>query len=196
MNQDLFRSCALAQHAQSADGVAELLVAVAAQDRAAFRQLYFLTNAKLLGVLIRILRTRCEAEDALQEIFTRVWLKAGMYEAAKGRGMTWLICMARNHAIDKIRARPQAIADTRAIDEMVDTTASAENRMIAMGEARRIRMCLGCLAPERAAMLRGAYLDGYSYLELARSFDVPLNTVRTTLRRSLHRVRECMEGNL
>ncbi|MBC7739294.1 MAG: sigma-70 family RNA polymerase sigma factor [Candidatus Saccharibacteria bacterium] len=146
-----------------------------------------------MGVLLRILGMRCEAEDALQEIFSRVWLKAAMYDAAKGRGMTWLICMARNHAIDRIRVRPRTVSDSAALEALIDTTPSAESCMIAKGQASQIRVCLDCLAPDRAAMLRGAYLDGHSYLELAHRFDMPLNTVRTILRRSLQKVRRCME---
>ena len=174
------------------DPVAELLVAIAAQDRAAFRQLYSNTSAKLMGILVRMLGTTCEAEDALQEVFTRVWLKASQFDLARGRGMTWLIAVARNHAISKLRLRPQAIFDSEAIDELVDPTASVETRMIAMGEVGRIQNCLSCLTPDRAAMLRGAYVHGHSYQDLARCYDMPLNTVRTILRRSLHKVRECM----
>lgn len=176
----------------SKDPVAQLLVAVAAQDRAAFRQLYSDTNAKLLGVLLRMLGTRTEAEDALQEVFTRIWLKASKYDPAKGRGMTWLIAVARYHAISKLRMRPQAIFDSEGIGELVAQTVSVETRMIAMEEVGRIQNCLSCLTPDRAAMLRKAYLEGHSYQDLASHYDMPLNSVRTALRRSLYKVRECM----
>ncbi len=169
-------------------------MAVAAQDRAAFRQLYVDAGPKLMGVLIRMLGTRAEAEDALQEVFTRVWLRAGRYDAAKGRGMTWLIALSRNHAIDRLRARPDHVSDDLAIEAAADTAPRAETRMVAMGEARRINACFGTLEPDRAAMLRGAYLDGLSYVDLATRFDVPLNTLRTWLRRSLLKLRECMEA--
>ena len=174
------------------DPVAELLVAVAAQDREAFRHLYFGVSDKLLGVLMRMLGTRGEAEDALQEIFIRVWLRAGQFDATRGRGMTWLHSLARHQAIDRIRSRPWLEYDNTAIDLVLDTTLSAETRMIAIGDVRRMQTCLGCLTATEAAMVRGAYLGGHSYLNLAHSFDMPLNTVRTTLRRSLHKVRECM----
>ena len=146
-----------------------------------------------MGVLIRILGTRAEAEDALQEVFTRVWLRAGRYDAAKGRGMTWLIALSRNHAIDRLRARPDHVSDDVAMEAAADTAPRAEMRLVAMGEARRIGECFATLEPDRAAMLRGAYLDGQSYLDLAARFDVPLNTLRTWLRRSLLKLRECMD---
>ncbi|MEY4872704.1 MAG: hypothetical protein RLZZ563_2034 [Pseudomonadota bacterium] len=179
------------------DPVAQLLIQVAAQDRAAFRLLYSQTSSKLLGVLMRILGTRSEAEDALQEVFTRVWLRAGRFDADKGRGMTWLIAIARNHAIDRLRSRPPAAAqsgDPDALDDVRDTQPTAEGAMIAKGEARRISECFDTLEPDRADAVRGAYLNGLSYVDLAARYDVPLNTMRTWLRRSLLKLRECLDA--
>ena len=178
------------------DPVAELITRVAAQDRAAFRALYSASSAKLMGVLIRMLGTRAEAEDALQEVFTRVWLRAGRFDATKGRGMTWLIAIARNHAIDRLRARPeQALSDDgEALERVRDTAPTAEARLVAAGEAGRIADCLGQLEADRADAVRGAYLQGLSYLDLAERHGVPLNTMRTWLRRSLLKLRECLDG--
>jgi RNA polymerase sigma-70 factor (ECF subfamily) len=175
------------------DPIAALLGQVAAQDRAAFRGIYSATSSKLMGVLLRILGNRAEAEDALQEVFTRVWLHAGRFDAARGRGMTWLIALARNHAIDRLRARHETTSDDAALEAVIDSTPRAETRMIATGEARRINDCFDTLEADRAAALRGAYLSGHSYQDLAARFDVPLNTMRTWLRRSLQRLKECMD---
>ncbi|MFZ1662396.1 MAG: sigma-70 family RNA polymerase sigma factor, partial [Paracoccaceae bacterium] len=90
----------------SADPVADLIVQVAGADRAAFRSLYSAASGKLFAVAYRILQDRSEAEDAVQEVFTRIWLNARRFDAGRARGMTWLIAIARNHAIDRLRARP------------------------------------------------------------------------------------------
>lgn len=174
------------------DPIADLLLKVAAQDRAAFRVLYSDSAPKLMGVLLRILGQRHEAEDALQEVFTRVWLKAGRYDATKGRGMTWMIALARNLAIDRLRARPNHVSDDAALDAAPDTNPRAETVLIASGEARRINDCMASLEPDKAAALKGAYLNGLSYIDLAKRHDVPLNTIRTWLRRSLLKLKECM----
>lgn len=174
------------------DPVAALIAKCAAADRAAFRALYRDTSAKLMGVLLRMLRERAEAEDALQEVYTRVWLRAGRYDPAKGRGMTWLIAIARNLAIDRLRARPEASSDD-GLDLVQDSAPRAETRLVAQGEARRMADCFATLEPERADAVRGAYLNGLSYLELAGRHAVPLNTMRTWLRRSLLRLKECLE---
>ncbi len=128
----------------------------------------------------------------MQEVYTRVWLKAGRFDASKGRGMTWLIALTRNLAIDRLRQRPDHVNDDAAMDAVSDPTPRAETRLIATGEARRINDCFATLEPDRAEALRGAYLTGLSYADLAEQFDVPLNTMRTWLRRSLLRLKECM----
>jgi RNA polymerase sigma-70 factor (ECF subfamily) len=174
------------------DPVADLLARCAAQDRAAFRTLYRDTSAKLMGVLLRILGQRSEAEDALQEVYTRVWLRAGRYDATRGRGMTWLITLARNLAIDRLRARTPETGDD-GLETAPDSAPRAETRLIAMGEARRMAECFDTLEPDRAEAVRGAYLRGLSYADLAARHGVPLNTMRTWLRRSLLRLKECLD---
>lgn len=175
------------------DPVSTLLIRIAAQDRAAFRVIYSDTSAKLMGVLLRILGTRAEAEDALQEVYTRVWLRAGRYDATRGAGMTWLVALARNHAIDRIRARKPEQSDDEAVARVIDTTPRAETVLIAKGEARRVGECFETLEPDRAEAVRGAYLNGLSYQQLADSHGVPINTMRTWLRRSLLKLKECLE---
>jgi RNA polymerase sigma-70 factor (ECF subfamily) len=183
------------------DPIAPLILRVAAGDRAAFRALYPATAPKLMGVLVRMLASKAEAEDALQEVYTRVWTRAGRYDPGMGRGMAWLVAITRNLAIDRLRARPPEPATRRADDGEDDGTAAlpdpaigAEGRLIARGEARRVVDCLGQLEPDRAAAVRGAYLQGLSYQDLAHRHNVPLNTMRTWLRRSLIRLRECLEA--
>lgn len=129
----------------------------------------------------------------MQELYTRVWLRAGRFDASRGRGMTWMIALARNLAIDRIRARRDTTSDETVLDALVDAAPRAETRMIAMGEARRVSDCFATLEPAQADAVRGAYLSGLSYLDLAARHGVPLNTMRTWLRRSLLKLRECLE---
>lgn len=174
------------------DPIAGLIVKCAAGNRSAFRALYRNSTAKLLGVLLRILKERSEAEDALQEVFAKVWRRAGRYDPANGRGMTWLIAIARNHAIDRLRARPEPASDD-GLDSVKNATPSAETRIVALGEVQRLADCFARLEPDRAEAVRGAYLGGQSYADLAAHHAVPLNTMRTWLRRSLLRLKECMD---
>ena len=87
------------------DQIAPLLKDVAGGDQAAFRSLYAAASAKLFGVCLRILGNRAEAEEALQEVFTRIWTNAGRFDPERARAMTWVIAIARNHSIDRLRSR-------------------------------------------------------------------------------------------
>jgi RNA polymerase sigma-70 factor (ECF subfamily) len=170
-----------------------LIARVAMGDRAAFSRLYAATSAKLFAICLRVLKDRARAEDALQEIYVKLWHRADRYRVTGHSPMTWLITVARNHAIDRLRARaaaPTADLDSAAPLEAAGPTPEAS--AIAASEARRIGACLSELPADRAAAVRGAYLDGMTYQELADRHDVPLNTMKTWLRRSLASLRECL----
>jgi RNA polymerase sigma-70 factor (ECF subfamily) len=175
------------------DTLRPLLLRIAAQDRAAFRLLYAQSAPKLLGVLIRMLGQRADAEDALQEVFTRVWLRANRFDPERGAAEAWLVTLTRNLAIDRLRARAPASDGDDGLAAIADSAPRAEQKLEAQGQARRIRDCFDQLDPDRSAAVKSAYLDGDSYDDLARRFAVPLNTMRTWLRRGLISLRECME---
>ena len=174
-----------------------MILRTAGGDRQAFLDLYDHTSAKLFGICIRVLKDHAEAEDVLQEVFVKVWRNAGRYRAMGLSPMTWLIAVARNAAIDRLRARKAAgsgatAAGIDAADTMPDPAPGPEAAALARSEASRIAACLGELEPDRAEAVRGAYLDGLSYRDLAERHAVPLNTMRTWLRRSLMRLKECL----
>lgn len=177
------------------DDLAPLLAQTAKGDRRAFAMLYQRAAPKLFAVQIRILGTGQEAEDALQDVFARIWQRADQYDPAKGQALSWLIAVARNHAIDRLRARPSETTGPEAdmADRVISDAPSALTRIEQAQTARQIAACLDELAPDRAAALRLAYLSGASYQTLADRFAVPLNTIRTWLRRGLAALRECMD---
>ncbi|NUH65869.1 sigma-70 family RNA polymerase sigma factor [Sulfitobacter sp. S0837] len=162
-------------------------------DRAAFEALYDRVSAKLFGVSLRVLETRAAAEDAMQDTFVKIWNNADRYQANGLSPMTWLITIARNTAIDRLRARRkgQQDIDTPGL-ELAAPGPSPEQSAVASSEAAKLTGCLDQLEADRGAAVRGAYLDGDSYADLAARFNVPLNTMRTWLRRGLLSLRECM----
>ncbi|GHF63760.1 sigma-70 family RNA polymerase sigma factor [Seohaeicola zhoushanensis] len=174
------------------DNLERLIGNVALGDRKAFSALYDATCTKLFGVALRILNDRASAEDALQETYMKVWRHADRYAANGLSPMTWLITIARNTAIDRLR-RVQSAEDVDAMAERLsDKGPSPEQAVVARSEAGRIARCLDELDPKHAAAVRWAYLDGLSYADLARKLDTPLNTIRTWLRRALLSLQECM----
>ncbi|HLV84623.1 MAG TPA: sigma-70 family RNA polymerase sigma factor [Devosia sp.] len=174
--------------------IADLISRCALRDRAAFRLLYERTSAKLFGVTLRILKDRSEAEEALQEVFVKIWQRADRYVAGTTSPISWLVAVARNHSLDILRAR-RPTADTIDVAlEIPDAGPSPERATQNNQERAQIETCLGTLEPDRAAAVRGAYLDGYSYEELAERHTVPLNTMRTWLRRSLLKLKDCLSS--
>lgn len=173
--------------------ISKLIVRTSMKDRGAFDQLYRATNAKLFGVCLRVLTDRAEAEEALQEVYVKIWTKADRFAVSDLSPISWLVAVARNHAIDRIRSRRLASVDIDEAYDVADPNPGPEALAVSAGERARIFTCLEELDADRAAAVRGAYLKGESYAELAERHDVPLNTMRTWLRRSLLKLRECLE---
>ncbi|PZO79674.1 MAG: RNA polymerase subunit sigma [Mesorhizobium amorphae] len=173
--------------------IAKLIVRTALRERAAFDMLYRRTSAKLFGVCLRVLGNRADAEEALQEVYVKIWTKADRFAVSELSPISWLVAVARNHAIDRVRTRKAPAVDLDAALDVADEQPSPEAVAVSSGEGARLDRCLGELDEARAEAVRGAYLRGDSYDELAARFGVPLNTMRTWLRRSLMKLKECLE---
>ena len=172
--------------------ISYLIGRVSLKDRKAFSVLYEKSAPKLFGVCLRILGDRAEAEDALQEVYVKIWQRADRYVATAVHPMAWLAAIARNHAIDVIRARRPMATDIDEAYDIADPLMTPEDAVVLRSESRRIDGCMQELPPDRATAVRRAYVEGLSYEELAEVYGVPLNTMRTWLRRSLLKLRECM----
>ena len=174
--------------------IEDMIGRIAEHDRDAFLSLYDATSAKLFGVCLRVLRDKADAEDVLQEVYVKVWKNSDRYRANGLSPMTWLITIARNTSIDRLRTRKDAGEGTEALERLSEPGPGPEASAIAASDAQAIARCMGELDDDRAAAVRGAYLEGQSYQDLADRFDVPLNTMRTWLRRSLLKLKECMSA--
>ncbi len=163
-------------------------------DRLAFRSLYAATSAKLFGVCLRVLKNRTDAEDVLQEAYIKIWHNAAKYQVSGYSPITWLVTIARNQAIDRLRARRPLSEELSEADDIADLSSSPEQNVVAGGESERLRLCLEKLSPGRAEAVKAAYMEGYSYQELADRLQQPINTVRTWLRRSLISLKECLSS--
>lgn len=172
--------------------IADLIAKTALGDRRAFEALYGATSAKLFGVTLRILKNQTEAEEALQEVYVKIWQRADQYKRGQYSPISWLVAVARNHALDVLRARKPASDGVDAAMDIADTDPTPEQAAMNNAERKVIDVCLEQLDADKADAVRSAYLDGYSYQELADRYDVPINTMRTWLRRSLMKLKDCM----
>lgn len=178
----------------AADTLAPVMARIAAGDRLALRQLYESTSAKLFGVCLRILSDREDAEDVLQDVYLTVWRRADRFDPGRAGVLAWLSTIARNRAIDRLRARgPMANADP--IDDLpiADDQPGAEAGLMVADDAGRLQACLGELDARTAAVIRTAFFEGLTYEALARRMETPLGTVKSWIRRGLARLKGCLE---
>ena len=172
------------------------LGAVATGDRGALQQIYQATSAKLYGVVLRILDDAVEAEDVLQEIYLTIWKRAGAFEPERGLSpITWLVAIARNKAIDRLRAtaRPRAARSLDEASAIVDDGPAPSDSVERADEAAALSRCMGQLDPKHADTVRTAFFEGVTYEALAERIGAPVGTVKSWIRRSLQRLRSCLE---
>lgn len=175
---------------------AELVAAlarVAGGDKSALEDVYRRTSAKLFGVVLRILHDRGEAEDVLQDVYLTVWKKAAMFDASRASPVSWLAALARNRAIDRLRAsgRRTFVSDD-ALATAVDDAPLASETLEADEAAGQLHACLDELKTEHAALIRQAFFGGLTYAALAERAGTPLGTIKSWIRRSLIKLRACM----
>ena len=178
-----------------------LVQRIVARDPAALAALYDRHSRLLFGLVLRIVRDRGEAEEILQEAFIRVWTRAERYDARLGAPLPWMVRVARNRAIDRLRARQvRAAVDTPAIElAVVEAAAPAtgiQSPEAAALDAERQRRLTGALAglpAEQRQLIEAAFFEGYTHSELAQRFDLPLGTVKTRIRAGMTAMRKRLE---
>jgi RNA polymerase sigma-70 factor, ECF subfamily len=175
--------------------IAAALARIPAGDRAALQTVYRLTSAKLFGVALRILGERGEAEDVLQEVYMTVWRRAADFDPGRASPMTWLIAIARNRSIDRLRATKTSrrMEPIDAAAAVADAAPAADRALQDTQDHARLHGCLGTLAAHEQAALRGAFFDGNTYEELAARMNTPLGTMKSWIRRAMIKLKACLE---
>lgn len=172
----------------------EMLVKTGDEDRAAFRELYNLTSAKLFGIIFRICGQRQAAEDVLHDVYLTIWKRAGAYEPSRASPITWLATIARNRAIDWRRAQNvRRLTPIEDAPPIADSAPLASDAIVADQDAHQLHGCLDNLEQRQRDAIRTAFFDGATYAELAEQQNVPLGTMKSWVRRGLLKLRECLE---
>jgi RNA polymerase sigma-70 factor (ECF subfamily) len=179
----------LSESQQNSD--AEILLAISNGDEESLAVLYDRYRTILFSVIVRIIISREEAEDVLQEVFLQVWNKARDYDESRGKVFTWLVTLARSRAIDRLRSLG---ARERAVDEATrepsDVVSDAEVDAIQAEKRKRVGLALAQLSEEQKQALLMAYFEGCSQSEIAERLNTPLGTIKTRMRSGMIRLRE------
>ncbi|HEX7565244.1 MAG TPA: sigma-70 family RNA polymerase sigma factor [Bradyrhizobium sp.] len=165
----------------------------AVKDQSAFAELYSATKGKLFSTVLMIVKRWDLAEEIIQDVYARIWSNAGSYLASSGSPMTWMITIARNLAIDMVRKPAlETYPDDSILLELPDDCPSAvelieaaETQRSAMERHQRVLSALQSLTPARRDLVVAAYIHGESRQQLSERAGVPVNTVKTWIRRAL-----------
>ncbi|MBI1343922.1 MAG: sigma-70 family RNA polymerase sigma factor [Terrimonas sp.] len=169
----------------------ELVALLQQQSEPAFNYLYDNYSGALYGIIHQMIMDSETANDVLQEVFINIWRKISLYDAAKGRLYTWMLNIARNAAIDKLRSRGfQESRKNQAMPENVDTiSASVGPKIDDVG----LKKVLVQLKDEHRTLVDLSYFQGFTHEEIAKMMDIPLGTVKTRIRSALTQLRTLLK---
>jgi len=170
-----------------------LIERIVAREADAVGELYDRHNRLLFGLILRILRDRSESEEVLQEVFVLVWTRAETYNVALGSPAAWLVRIARNRAIDRLRANAVRL---RAV-ESAPAAANVDNpeaQAAASEQQRVVASALESLPSDQRTLIEEAYFLGMTQSELADKFKLPLGTVKTRIRAGMQALRQQLSG--
>ena len=167
-----------------------MLGRVASGERDAVEECFDRFGGLVWSLARRFCPNAADAEDAVQEIFTDVWASASRYDATVASETTFVATIARRRLIDqqrKRKRRPRHDSLEPAIDQAVDTATA--DPQVEEEEVQRIQFAMQALNPQQQEALRLSIYEDCSHSEIARKLDQPVGTVKTNIRRGLHKVR-------
>jgi RNA polymerase sigma factor (sigma-70 family) len=160
------------------------------REKIAVEALYDMYSASLFGVISRIIPDTAIAEDVLQETFVKIWHSFSGYSNEKGRLFTWMVNIARNLAIDKVRSKDFKNQNKNQELENNVTFIDEQSSTVYKPELLGIRELVSTLKPEQKSILDLVYFKGYTHVEAAEELDVPLGTIKTRLRTAILQLRK------
>lgn len=179
---------------QDKDALVVLLAEIAAGDKSAFARLYGLTNRKLFGVALRILRTRPVAEDIVQEVYFRIWRNASSFDPNLASPIAWMASIVRHCAIDTLRKQKLETVEFNDESERVEASVPDPADEIDMAQRRAIALAaIRKMDPAKRNLILLAYFREQSRESLAKTHGIPTSTIKTNLRRSLLELRHSIQ---
>jgi RNA polymerase sigma-70 factor (ECF subfamily) len=129
----------------------------------------------------------------LQEVYLRVWRRAGRFDSGKGSAIAWLATIARNCAIDEMRRRPVPTSSgDELLDKIVDEGQPVDDRLCDREEQAAVQRCLEELQQDHRKSIRLAFFGGLTHSQLAERLNVPLGTLKSWIKRGLANLKVCL----
>lgn len=173
----------------------ELVAQLKAKQEEALSYLYDHYSGALYGVVFRIVKKEDQADEVLQDIFFKIWNRIGSYDQTKGKLFTWMVNIARNQAIDKMRSKELSKENkTDDLANLVDRIDNKEYSEMSV-ESIGLKEVVAKLPADQQFVIDYLYLKGYTQSELAEEFNIPLGTVKTRLRMAMIELRSILKVN-
>ena len=177
----------------------QLIARMASRDSKAMSELYDLYSGLLYSVVLKITRVQSEAEEVLQDVFVSAWDNAHKFDPKKAKVFTWLMTIARNKAIDRVRSKAYKVQQASSGDEFEKieaATVSPLNSRMAKENASVIKEALDCLPEEQKKVIQLSYYEGQSQSQVAETLGIPLGTVKTRMRLGMLKLTEELKDRL
>ncbi|MGE5804548.1 MAG: sigma-70 family RNA polymerase sigma factor [Ignavibacteria bacterium] len=185
----------------------ELIGKIALKEEKALSELYDRYSKLLFSVILKIVKNREDAEEILHTVFLHIWDKAGLFDLNKGNLYSWLITIARNKGIDKIRSRNFKEhyketglnkADELELEKKYSLEHNTDLLQIFDSNERAsiISKALNELPPEQKRVIELAYFEGLTQAEMSAALNIPLGTVKTRTRQALIKLEDLLSKEL
>lgn len=168
----------------------ELILALRRHEKIAVEALYDMYSSSLYGIIARIITDTNVAEDVLQETFVKIWHSFATYSAEKGRLFTWMVNIARNLAIDKLRSKDFKNQNKNQELEINVTFIDEQKNTVYKPELLGLKDLVQTLKPDQKEILELVYFKGYTHVEAADKLGIPLGTIKTRLRMAILQLRK------
>lgn len=169
----------------------ELINRLRKGDKSAFREIYARYSQVVFNLALRMLRSREEAEEVVQEIFLQVWNKADSYDSQRGAISTWIVNIARSRSIDKLRTLGYRGQTTELNEERVNSKSDFSRIIEDREESRKIiREALDSLPDNQRIAIEMVFFEGLTHIEAAERLNEPVGTIKTRIRLGVAKLKE------
>jgi RNA polymerase sigma factor (sigma-70 family) len=158
------------------------------KSRKAFEYLYDNYSPALFGVILNVLHSQEESNDALQEVFVKIWNNFDSYDPEKSRLYTWMLNVARNHAIDRLRSKN--IAQRKDLAKDKDYVSQYGAGPPPFTDGIGLRKLVEHLEEEQKIIIDLLYFKGFTQVEAAQELNIPLGTVKSRVRLGIQKLRK------
>ena len=171
----------------------DLLVMINNKNEKAFTYMYNMYSRSLFAVISNLIREHEEAEDVLQETFVKIWKNIDSYNESKGRFYTWILNIARNAAIDKLRSKGFNNSRKNLSSDNFVHLLDDSNRTTNIIDVIGIRDFVKKLKPKCIQLIELLFFKGYTQQEASDELEIPLGTVKTQNRNCINDLRNYLQ---